>query len=81
MALPPAQYPGRKCSPVPSRASLHEAETRKWVIWRDNPDRMVEWEQDGFALNRTLSHEAEFKSYVEELNDPRFERSYLYCAT
>ena len=53
---------------------LHEAETRKWLIWRDEPSgRMVEKEQDGFALNRTLFYRAvkdEFDSYLQELRRP-----------
>ena len=53
---------------------LHEAETRKWVIWRDEPrGRIVEKEQDGLALNRTLFYNAvkqEFESYLEELRSP-----------
>jgi hypothetical protein len=53
---------------------LHEAETRKWVIWRDEPPgRIIEKEQDGFALNRTLFYTAvkeEFGSYLEELRKP-----------
>ncbi|MFN7995328.1 MAG: hypothetical protein U0Q18_17095 [Bryobacteraceae bacterium] len=53
---------------------IHEAETRKWVIWRDEPlGRIVEKEQDGFALNRTLFYTAvieEFESYLEELRNP-----------
>lgn len=53
---------------------LHEAETRKWVIWRDEPaGQIVAKEQDGFALNRTLFYDAvkqEFESYLQELRDP-----------
>jgi len=53
---------------------LHEAETRKWIIWRDEPTgRIVEEEQDVFALNRTLFYRAvkeEFESYVQELRVP-----------
>jgi hypothetical protein len=53
---------------------LHEAETRKWVIWRDEPHgRIVEKEEDGFALNRTLFYDAvkqEFDSYLNELREP-----------
>ena len=53
---------------------LHEAETRKWVIWRDEPSgRIVEKEQDGFALNRTLFYGAvkrEFDSYLQESREP-----------
>jgi hypothetical protein len=53
---------------------LHEAETRKWVIWRDEPvGEIVAAEEDGFALNRTLFYEAiknEFNGYIEELRNP-----------
>lgn len=52
---------------------LHEAETRKWVIWRESPSQMVVVHQDGYALNRTLFYEAvkeEFGLYLKELNDP-----------
>lgn len=53
---------------------LHEAETREWVIWRDEPaDKIVDREQNGFALNRSLFYEAvkkEFESYLRELRDP-----------
>jgi hypothetical protein len=53
---------------------LHEAETRKWVIWRHEPaGKIVAPEEDGFALNRTLFYEAvknEFESYLRELGDP-----------
>jgi len=53
---------------------LHEAETRKWVIWRDEPvGQIVAPEEDGFALNRTLFYRAlkdEFESYLQELHDP-----------
>jgi hypothetical protein len=53
---------------------LHEAETRKWVIWRDEPvGQIVAPEQDGFALNRTLFYQAikkEFESYLRELREP-----------
>ena len=53
---------------------LHEAETRKWVIWRDEPEgKIVDKEDDGFALNRSLFYAAikqEFDSYLQELRDP-----------
>ncbi len=53
---------------------LHEAETRKWVIWRDEPvGQIAAPEEDGFALNRTLFYEAvkeEFESYLRELHEP-----------
>lgn len=53
---------------------LHEAETRKWVIWRSEPhEQILAPEQDGYALNRTLFYNAvkkEFESYLEELRNP-----------
>src|SRR5712691_8700083 len=52
---------------------LHEAETRKWVIWREVPSQMVEPQEDGYALNRTMFYEAvkqEFESYLTDLRDP-----------
>ena len=56
---------------------LHEAETRKWVIWRDEPaGNIVASEGNGFALNRSLFYAAvkkEFESYLQELRDPRNE--------
>lgn len=52
---------------------LHEAETRKWVIWRSEPHgQIVATEQDGYALNRTLFYEAvkqEFESYLKDLRN------------
>ncbi len=53
---------------------LHEAETRKWVIWRDEPlGRIVDREENGFAVNRTLFYRAvmkEFESYLQNLRNP-----------
>jgi hypothetical protein len=52
---------------------LHEAETRKWVIWREEPSQIVAAHEDGYALNRTLFYDAverEFGSYLKELSDP-----------
>jgi hypothetical protein len=52
---------------------LHEAETRKWVIWREEPIQIAQPEEDGYALNRTLFYEAvtqEFESYIRDLHDP-----------
>lgn len=52
---------------------LHEAETRKWVIWREAPSQIAEPREDGYALNRTLFYDAvkqEFESYLKELSDP-----------
>lgn len=52
---------------------LHEAETRKWVIWSEGPRTLVARVEDGYALNRTMFFEAvkqEFQSYLENLRDP-----------
>lgn len=52
---------------------MHEAETRKWVIWREEPSKIVEPHEDGYALNRTLFYRAvkqEFESYLGELRAP-----------
>jgi len=53
---------------------LHEAETRRWVIWRDEPqDQLVSPEGRGYALNRGLFCMAlnnEFQDYLTELRDP-----------
>jgi hypothetical protein len=52
---------------------FHEAETRKWVIWREEPSEMVEPQEDGYALNRTMFCEAvkkEFESYLTDLRNP-----------
>jgi hypothetical protein len=53
---------------------LHEAETRKWVIRRDEPKGTIASpEEDGFALNRTLFYGAvktEFETYLTELSEP-----------
>lgn len=52
---------------------LHEAETRKWVIWREAPSTVAEPLEDGYALNRTIFYEAvkqEFESYLKNLQDP-----------
>jgi hypothetical protein len=52
---------------------LHEAKTRKWVIWRDEPSgEITAEEEDGYALNRNLFYEAvkkEFELYLRELRD------------
>jgi hypothetical protein len=54
---------------------LHEAETRKWVIWRSEPEnQLVAPESDGYALNRSVFYKAlkdEFAQYVTELRDSR----------
>ncbi len=57
---------------------LHDAETRKWVTWRDEPVGQIAEEQPagGFALNRTLFYDAikkEFESYLQKLRDPSSE--------
>lgn len=53
---------------------LHDAETRKWLIWRDKPaGKIVERKENGYALNRSRFYEAvkkEFESYLQELRDP-----------
>ena len=53
---------------------LHDAETRKWVIWREEPaGEIVAKEDNGYALNRSLFYAAlkeEFESYLRELRDP-----------
>ena len=38
---------------------FHEAETRKWVIWREEPaGEIAAQEDDGYALNRSLFYAA-----------------------
>jgi hypothetical protein len=53
---------------------LHEAEIRRWVIWRDEPvNQIVAPEGDGFALNRSLFYKAvrgEFDAYLRDLGEP-----------
>jgi hypothetical protein len=55
-------------------AILHEAETRGWVVWRDEPEgRIVERQGDRYVLNRTAFYSAlksEFDSYLVELRNP-----------
>lgn len=50
---------------------LHDAETRGWVIWREEPEgRILEPQGDGYALNRSEFYRAlktEFAKYLEEL--------------
>jgi hypothetical protein len=52
---------------------MHEAETRGWVLWRNEPlGRLVEPHGRGFALNRTAFYEAvrrEFDEYVRGLGN------------
>lgn len=54
---------------------LHEAETRKWVIWRDEPlEKLVALEGRGYALNRTrfwLALKEEFNSYLTKLREDK----------
>ncbi|MFQ5829494.1 MAG: hypothetical protein ACE5JD_10115 [Candidatus Methylomirabilia bacterium] len=53
---------------------LHEAETRRWLIWRGEPQgRIVEPLGNRYALNRTGFYRAlktEFEKYLQELRDP-----------
>jgi hypothetical protein len=53
---------------------FHEAETRGWVIWREEPPGQILVREDGrYALNRTEFYnalKAEFHGYVGELRDP-----------
>lgn len=53
---------------------LHDAETRGWTIWReDPPNRIVATQGNRFILNRTALHLAvrnEFEQYVADLFDP-----------
>lgn len=53
---------------------LHEAETRKWIVWRDEPENNVVGMEEGrFVLNRRefyLAVRAEFDSYISELRNP-----------
>ena len=54
---------------------LHEAETRKWVIWRQEPEGVILVREDsGYALNRSefcRCLRIEFDSYLRELRDPK----------
>ena len=54
---------------------LHEAETRRWAIWRDEPHgAIVETRGNGYVLNRTAFYEAlrtEFEEYVKDVKDLR----------
>jgi len=53
---------------------LHDAETRGWRIWRDEPlDQIVEPQAEGYALNRNEFYRAlkgEFDSYLQDLRNP-----------
>lgn len=52
---------------------LHDAETRKWVIRREEPEgKIIAKKQDGYVLNRTLFYKAitkEFEIYLRELHE------------
>jgi hypothetical protein len=52
---------------------LHEAETRLWVIWRNEPkNQLVAADGKRYELNRSLFYRAlkiEFEAYVQELRD------------
>lgn len=52
---------------------LHEAETRHWVIWREEPKgRIVERRGERYWLNRTAFYQAlrhEFQDYLGDLRD------------
>jgi hypothetical protein len=60
---------------------FHEAATRGWVIWREDPEgQIVESYGDGYALNRSEFYRAlkkEFDTYLQELRDPL--NSFLAC--
>lgn len=68
---------GKKFNSGVRNGILHEAETRRWVIWREEPaGKIVDKESSGYALNRTHFYRAikqEFESYLQELCDPRNE--------
>ncbi len=53
---------------------FHEAETRGWLMWRDEPPgKIVGAEGEQYALNRNEFYRAlqkEFEGYVAELRDP-----------
>jgi hypothetical protein len=53
---------------------LHEAETRGWVVWGEEPPgRIVGRQGDRYLLNRTEFYRAlrcEFEKYLRELRDP-----------
>jgi hypothetical protein len=53
---------------------LHEAETRRWVIRRDEPEgRILEPLGRGYVLNRTAFYKAlktEFEKYLQQLRNP-----------
>jgi hypothetical protein len=53
---------------------FHEAETRGWLIWREEPPGKILAVEDGrYALNRTEFYralKAEFEGYLAELRNP-----------
>lgn len=53
---------------------LHEAETRRWTIRREDPlDGIVAPDSGGFTVNRTAFYDAvrkEFDQYLADLHDP-----------
>lgn len=53
---------------------LHEAETREWIIWRNEPEgRILAPRGDGYVLNRSEFYSTlklEFAQYLQELRDP-----------
>ncbi|MGH6890260.1 MAG: hypothetical protein ACREHF_13875 [Rhizomicrobium sp.] len=53
---------------------FHEAETRDWVIWRDEPvGSIISTREQGYVLNRSLFYEAigqEFQRYLDDLRNP-----------
>jgi hypothetical protein len=53
---------------------FHDAETRKWVIWREEPrDTIVGMEGGQYFLNRgafSKALRAEFEHYLADLRDP-----------
>ena len=54
---------------------FHEAETRGWLVWRDEPPGQILVLEDGrYALNRSEFYDAlnaDFEGYIAELRDPR----------
>ena len=52
---------------------LHEAETRNWAVWRNEPEnQLVAEEGGGYALNRSAFYralKAEISIYLQELRD------------
>ncbi len=62
---------------------FHEAETRRWAIWRDEPvDQIVCPEGRGYAVNRTkfyVALKSEFDSYLLQLRtgtDPQLRQRF-----